>query len=526
MALIKKYIGIPLSVILILSCFPVLSAFAFSSSAEDFVIKNNTLVAYTGENDSSSIVEIPSDLGITAIGKEAFANTAIGAVTIPEGVTVIEENAFANCQSITSVSLPSTLTTIGDRAFALCKSLKGVYLPQSVVNLGEAIFEKETSPAEFILWGTGNDSAARYAAECGYTYVNSEDVDEFGFYAYDLERWIPVYTHSSEGYFWKSGYTILKSGELIDALPPYLTWSSDNELLASAHLGMIVWQGEGSATIKAENPSTGGYCEFKLVVYYVDSDIIKPDEEKCASLAAGKSVSYKFSPDRSGEYQISASPSDGSLYFIISDLNGYPVAYGYDSLSSLFNAGETYMIEAFNFSEDSTETEYTFVIAEKKLTCTVSATAGGTVSGGGSYRNGDLIMLQAIPDDGYMFEGWYENDQKIPGATANYVIAISTDRTLKARFVPYKFEIADIKIEGIRYNGNSLTFTPVIIGGSGKIKCAFYIYGNGKMYYANANLSTPSFPFTLLSAGTYTAVAYSVDETGNKVSYSKQFTIV
>ena len=47
-------------------------------------------------------------------------------VTIPEGVTAIENYAFADCYSLTSITIPSSVTAIGDRAFEGCENLKNI----------------------------------------------------------------------------------------------------------------------------------------------------------------------------------------------------------------------------------------------------------------------------------------------------------------------------------------------------------------------------------------------------------------
>lgn len=356
--------------------------------------------------------------------------------------------------------------------------------------------------------------------------MNFDDISEFGFYAYDQERRIPVYTHTSEGYFEKAGYTLLENGELINSLPPYLTWSCDNEALATACAGTVIWHGEGYAKIRATDPLSGTYIEFELSVYYVDTEILESETAKKANLEPGMTVAYRFTPYISGKYQINASPSDGAIFFIIADSKGLAMASGYDGVPAFFEAGKTYIIEAFNFGVDTSKTEYTFILKEETFNCNVSAGNGGAVRGGGIYSNGDLVMLQAIPADGYMFEGWYENGKKIPGATANFVLAIRTDRTLTAKFVPYEFEINRITIEGICSKGQRLTFVPEIVGGAGKHKYAFYIYKEGKMYYINKNSTGKTFSYTPTSAGTYTVMVYSIDETGNKVSFTEQFTII
>ena len=60
-------------------------------------------------------------------------------VTLPEGLEVIGECAFAACSRVT-LSLPSTLTEIGKEAFFFCRSLGTVTLPESVQSIGAGAF--------------------------------------------------------------------------------------------------------------------------------------------------------------------------------------------------------------------------------------------------------------------------------------------------------------------------------------------------------------------------------------------------
>ncbi len=51
----------------------------------------------------------------------------IGNYTIPNGVRIIENHAFANCTGLASVIIPGSVTFIGGEAFAGCTNLSGVY---------------------------------------------------------------------------------------------------------------------------------------------------------------------------------------------------------------------------------------------------------------------------------------------------------------------------------------------------------------------------------------------------------------
>jgi len=66
---------------------------------------------------------------------------AEGAVTIPEGILAIRQNAFKDCKGITDVMFPSTLYKIGSNAFQGCDFLKSIQLPSGVEYIGKAAFK-------------------------------------------------------------------------------------------------------------------------------------------------------------------------------------------------------------------------------------------------------------------------------------------------------------------------------------------------------------------------------------------------
>lgn len=76
----------------------------------------------------------------------------------------------------------------------------------------------------------------------------------------------------------------------------------------------------------------------------------------------------------------------------------------------------------------------------KKIQIVLKSSVGGTVSGGGNYDYGSNITLRAIPENGYDFEGWYENNVKLHNQP-EFGIVTDKDRTLEAVFKPKKFVI-------------------------------------------------------------------------------------
>lgn len=61
-------------------------------------------------------------------------------VSVPKGITSIQDYAFAHCKILQTVSLPNTLRTIGKSAFLLCTTLISVRIPGSVSSIGTGAF--------------------------------------------------------------------------------------------------------------------------------------------------------------------------------------------------------------------------------------------------------------------------------------------------------------------------------------------------------------------------------------------------
>ena len=112
---------------------------------------------------------------ITTIGKEAFANnteltslnipdsvTFIGAgafydcrsltsINIPKGVTTIKEGTFYGCSGLTEITLPDTVAIIEANAFVKCSSLKSITLPSAVDTISYGCFEGCASLESFTI---------------------------------------------------------------------------------------------------------------------------------------------------------------------------------------------------------------------------------------------------------------------------------------------------------------------------------------------------------------------------------------
>jgi hypothetical protein len=72
---------------------------------------------------------------------DAYPSDIIGDFIIPETVKTIADNAFYDCDKLTSVVIPSTVNHIGKNTFYGCSELKSVILPDSITEIGYRAFD-------------------------------------------------------------------------------------------------------------------------------------------------------------------------------------------------------------------------------------------------------------------------------------------------------------------------------------------------------------------------------------------------
>lgn len=69
-----------------------------------------------------------------------FTSESLIKVTVPEGITTIQSNAFSGCKALKKVELPETLEKIESSAFSDCTSLEQITLPYGLKVIGGEAF--------------------------------------------------------------------------------------------------------------------------------------------------------------------------------------------------------------------------------------------------------------------------------------------------------------------------------------------------------------------------------------------------
>lgn len=131
-----------------------------------------TITKYVGEQVR---VAIPAEIDgqpVVALADEAFYETGVRWVDVPDSVQTIGEYCFSGCSFLQTLNLPEGLTALPDGMLESCFRLLELTIPDSVMTIGESVF-----------WGNFYLSELRLPASLeklgGYNFVMAECLERF-----------------------------------------------------------------------------------------------------------------------------------------------------------------------------------------------------------------------------------------------------------------------------------------------------------------------------------------------------------
>ena len=125
------------------------------------------------------------------------------------------------------------------------------------------------------------------------------------------------------------------------------------------------------------------------------------------------------------------------------------------TLTATANTGYTFVNWTKNGTQVSTNASYTFAVTEDAdyvanfeadiyfVTATANPTAGGTVTGAGTYLHGQSCTLTATAKNGYTFLNWTESGSVVSTSSA-YTFTVTEDADYVANFEPEPVSIFEI----------------------------------------------------------------------------------
>lgn len=105
---------------------------------------SNNIITLSGTFITKCSTELTETLivkdGITAITSNAFSNCKIKKIVLPNTITEIRYQAFANCYDLKEINLPEGLTNVGQQAFWHCEGITELILPSTLTTVEREAF--------------------------------------------------------------------------------------------------------------------------------------------------------------------------------------------------------------------------------------------------------------------------------------------------------------------------------------------------------------------------------------------------
>lgn len=354
--------------------------------------------------------------------------TRLTGVSIPNSVTSIGNYAFSGCTGFSgNLNLPTSLTSIGIESFWGCTGFNGTLtIPESITDIDITAFAGTNFTA--VYWNAVNCNDIT----CGYTNF-------YGYYIYNSTHYYGLLAACSN-------LRYVYVGANVQRLPAYslygcsqvTTITSQAETPPAA--SNYVFNGVNTGiNVKVPCGKSGAYQSAQGWSVF---PIVEGDE--CEYLITGLAdPAYAGTVSGSGTY------NNGSTC----------------TLTANPNAGYTFIVWTENGTQVSTDASYTFTAKSDRLliahfqqqlyTVNVShfPSAGGTVTGGGTFTYGNSCTVTATPNSGFHFVNWTENGTQV-STNATYTFNVTDSRDLVANFVldnigPEQIVFADANVKAI-----------------------------------------------------------------------------
>ena len=393
--------------------------FSGCSGLEQIVVASDNAY-YDSRENCNAIIRTSNDELVTGC-KNAL---------IPNSVTFIGYEAFRSCYGLTSIDIPNSVTTIGDYAFNYCNNLTSVELPNSVTSIGYSAFSDCSS-------------------------LTSVDIPN------------SVTSISSYAFCYCSSLTSVD-------IPSSVTWIGTNPFGGCSGLEQIVVASDNAyydsrencnAIIRTSNNALVVGCKNTVIPSSVTS-IAQYAFSNCSSLTSvdiPNSVtsisSYAFyycTSLTSVEIPNSVTSIGNGAFYNCTGLTSVasfadtPPTLGNDVFYSVNKSIPVYVpcgtTETYQSTNGWNEFTNMMEMCAGEVTVTINPTEGGTVTGAGYYPGGEVCVLTATPNQGYVFGNWTENGRAVSSDSVYSFYAHPT--TIIANFwsiSPIVFADADVK---------------------------------------------------------------------------------
>ena len=387
-------------------------------------------------NYRDSIESINFASGVLTIGKLAFASCKnVLTVNFPDSLERIEKYAFSGCQKLSSVTIGDNVSFIGDCAFKNCNSLISLTCTATIPPTLESTSEPHISYHGEEYWQFISEIIKNLTINVPCASLES----------YRNAHWDELVTYKeSYNHSYKSSREATLQGYGSCDEPPVPQVYTVIVSSANSAMGTVSGGGqyeEGTSVTITAIPKSG-----YIFAYWSDGTEQNP---YTITVNSDINITAYFGTDDSNKYNVSVLPANSTMgraffheVFSTEELNNGQYVLGTNLIAEAIpNSG--YKFKAWNDGNNANPYGITvtrdisllaiFEPVSSSTTYTVSVSSAnssmGTVSGGGTYEEGQTATVTATPKSGYKFTRWSN------GSTANpYSFTVTSDVSLTAYF--------------------------------------------------------------------------------------------
>ena len=205
-----------------------------------------------------------------------------------------------------------------------------------------------------------------------------------------------------------------------------------------------------NCTVKA-TPAEG----YAFTNWTDDGEVASEDADYTFTVTSNRTLVANFKELQANEYsiQVSANPTEGGT---VTGGGTYTQGTsctvratkntGYRFVNWTENGNHVWDLAEYEFTVEGNRILVANFEAEAPAEYTINVSAnpsnGGTVTGGGTYQQGDQCTVEATANVGYTFINWTTENGEEASTSARYTFIVTSDRTLVANFQVQSYTIS------------------------------------------------------------------------------------